>query len=104
LKKVFKLTQENKHPDRVLDSIKYEVRKYLKRERKKSLPGDSAFWEFECRFGKDSSLAQSTKASEIIHALDKAKEEGWDACYIEIVAKASQKMKKKPEPAEEKKS
>ena len=33
MKRKFDLNVENKHPDRVLESIKYEVRKYIKREK-----------------------------------------------------------------------
>lgn len=95
MKKVFKLTQPNKHPERVLDAIKYDIRRYLKRERKKALPGNSAFWEFECKFGKTSSAAQGINTSEIISAIEKAKTEGWDEFYIEILAKPSTKQKKK---------
>lgn len=101
MKKVFKLTQENKHPDRVLDSIKYDIRRYLKRERSKKLPKEAIFWEFDCMFGKSSDTAESINASAIIDALDKAKEEGWEEFYIEIISKPSDKVKKKSLPKEE---
>ncbi len=100
MKKVFKLTQENKHPDRVLDSIKYDIRRYLKRERGKKLPEDAVFWEFDCKFGKNSTETETISASAIIDHLDKAKAEGWDAFYIEIIARPSSKTKKKAEPKE----
>ena len=94
MKKVFKLTQENKHPDRVLDSIKYDIRKYLKRERSKKLPKEAVFWDFDCKFGKSSTAADTITTSAIIDALDKAKEEGWEEFYIEIISKPSSKVKK----------
>jgi len=101
LKKVFKLTQENKHPDRVLDSIKYDIRRYLRRERGKKLPKDAIFWEFDCNFGKNSDEAESINVSAITESLDKAKEEGWEAFYIEIISKPSDKVKKKDLPKKE---
>lgn len=101
MKKVFKLTQENKHPDRVLDSIKYDIRRYLKRERSKKLPKEAIFWEFDCMFGKSSSAAESVNSSAIMEALDKAKEEGWEEFYIEIISKPSSKVKKKSLPKED---
>ncbi len=101
MKKVFKLTQENKHPDRVLDSIKYDIRRYLKRERKKKLPEDAIFWEFDCRFGKSSDEANKISTSQIINALDKAKEDGWDEFYIEIISRPSDKVKEKTETKED---
>lgn len=94
MKKIFKLTAENKKPERVLDSIKYDIRRYLKRERKKKLPEDTTFWDFDCVFGKSSTDNNSLNASELITALDKASEESWTECYIEIVAKAVHKEKK----------
>ncbi len=33
MKKIFKLTDEKKHEDRVLDGIKNDIRKYVKREK-----------------------------------------------------------------------
>jgi hypothetical protein len=103
LKKIFKLTAENKKPERVLDSIKYDIRRYLKRERKKKLPEDATFWDFECAFGKSSDDKKEIIASEITNALDKASEESWEACYIEIIAKAVTKERKvEVKPTEEK--
>ena len=94
MKKIFKLTAENKKAERVLDSIKYDIRRYLKRERKKKLPEDATFWDFECAFGKSSDDKKEISASEITNALDKASEESWEACYIEIIAKAVTKERK----------
>lgn len=91
MKKVFKLQQENKNPERQLDAVKNEIRKYMKRERKKKLPEDAIFWDFDCRFGQSSDDAESLSASEIITALNKAHEATWNECYVEIIAKASMK-------------
>ncbi len=99
MKKIFKLQQENKNPDRILEAVKNEVRKYMKRERKKKLPEDAVYWDFDCRFGPSSDDAESLSASEIIAALDRAHEATWNECYIEIIAKAS--MKKETDSDEE---
>jgi len=96
LKKIFQLQEKNKKPDRTLDSIKNEIRKYFKRERGKRLPEDAIFWEFECRFGKDEASAQTLLANEIIKALNTAREEEWQSCYIEIISKPSDKKKSNP--------
>jgi hypothetical protein len=93
LKKIFHLRQENKKQERVIDSIKHEIRKYLKRERNKKLPEEAVFWDFDCRFGQNSDEAAALPASGIISALDKAKEAGWERCYVEIIARASYKLK-----------
>ena len=91
MKKIFQLQQANKNRERTLDAVKHEVRKYLRRERKKKLPEDAVFWGFDCRFGQNSEAADPLPVSEIIAALDKAHDAGWDQCYVEIIAKASYK-------------
>ena len=87
MKKIFQLQVENKHPDRVIDGIKNEVRKYLKRERSKRLPEDAKFWEFTCSFGTNEQDAKVVTAAEIITSLDSAREQNLVVCYIEITAK-----------------
>ena len=102
MKKTFHLQQENKNPDRLIESIKHEIRKYLKRERGKKLPEKAVFWDFDCRFGQNSEEAQAVAPSEIITALDKAHAEKWEQCYVEIIARASHKAE--PETGESEKA
>ena len=45
MKKIFQLRPEGKHPDRVLDATKHEIRKYVKRQRRVPLPEGVDFWE-----------------------------------------------------------
>ncbi len=48
MKKTFKLNVENKHPQRLLEAIKNEIRKIYKKEKKeKTLPEGVDFWEFK---------------------------------------------------------
>jgi len=91
MKKIFELQVENKKAERQLESVKSEIRKYFKRERKKNLPENAVYWDFDCRFGKSEDEAQTLSASEITAALDKAYAETWDACYVEIFSKAVMK-------------
>ena len=100
MKKTFQLIQESKKPERVIEATKHEIRKYMKRERAKKLPNDTDYWEFECRFGRDSDMAESITSREIITALDGAFEENWSHCYIEIIAKAT-KRREPPTPVVE---
>ena len=93
MKKIFQLIETNKKPERTLDSIKNEIRKYFKRERKKKLPEDAIFWEFECKFGKAEESAELIGSTDIIKALDMTLVEKWQSCYIEIVSKPSDKKK-----------
>jgi len=95
MKKTFALIEKNKKPDRTLDSIKNEIRKYFKRERTKKLPEDAIFWELDCRFGKEETTAQTLQANDIIKALDQTRTEEWTTCYIEILSRPSEKRKVK---------
>ena len=89
MKKIFPLQVPNKHPDRVIEGIKNEVRKYLKRERSKKLPEDAKFWDFTCSFGTSEQDAKAVSVAEIITSLDSAREQNLASCYIEITAKPS---------------
>jgi len=93
LKKIFHLKHETKHPDRLLDTIKYEIRKYFKRERSKKLPAEATYWDFDCSFGQTKEDAQHLLASELITALDKTRESDWEQCFVEIISKPVFKAK-----------
>ena len=52
MKKVFKFKDEKREKDRVLDAIKNEIRKYVKREKKKELLDKAnTYWDFDCKIG-----------------------------------------------------
>ena len=52
MRKTFQLHVEGKNRDRVLDAVKHEIRKYIKRERRRDLPEGADFWDFDCQFGR----------------------------------------------------
>ena len=49
MKKTYPLTAEGKHPDRVLEAVKHDIRKYFKRERSRPVPAGADFWDFDCK-------------------------------------------------------
>lgn len=87
MKKTFLLNAAGKHPDRLLDAIKHDIRKYLKRERRRALPEGVDFWDFDCKFGLDAATAQVTHVAELIKLIDAAVKEGAQSFYLEILAK-----------------
>lgn len=88
MKKVFKLTDEKKHEDRVLEAIKNDIRKYVKRERKKTISDKTTmYWDFDCKIGASKEDAKVVKYEELIKALDTTKNTGVKECYVEILAK-----------------
>ncbi len=87
MKKTFHLKAEGKHPERLYEAIKHEVRKYVKRERNKVLPAGSNYWAFDCRFGLTEASADELRLAELTAAMDKAKAAGSESFYVEILAR-----------------
>ena len=91
LKKIFLIQEENKNSDRLVESIKHEIRKYLKRERAKKTPEGFHFWDFDCKFGQNSETAHVIHHADFTAEIDKAHAEKWSECYVEIIAKPAKK-------------
>jgi hypothetical protein len=87
MRKIFPLTQEGRHRDRVLEAVKHEIRKYLKRERRRELPEGVDFLDFDCRFGATKETAEVVHLSALIGQLDAVAREGGAQAYVEILAK-----------------
>ena len=92
MKKIFKLTDEKKHEDRVLEAVKHEIRKYVKREKKKKLEdAQKTYWDFDCKIGITPESAKVVEYDDLIKALDEVKTTGATECYVEILAKVVDK-------------
>ncbi|MGI4777046.1 MAG: DUF6172 family protein [Janthinobacterium lividum] len=87
MKKTFQLHIEGKNPDRVLEAVKHEIRKYIKRERRHDLPVGVDFWDFDCRFGATEQAAEPVHLSAIIGLIDGVVAESGKQFYVEILAK-----------------
>ena len=102
MKKVFKLTDPKKHEDRVLEAVKHEIRKYAKREKKKTLTDKATmYWDFDCKVGATAETAEVVIFEELIKALDAVKETGAKEVYVEILAKEVAKPLKSEAEAED---
>ena len=97
---MFPMEVEGLKAARVVEKIKHEVRKYVKRERKKTLPEGVDFCDFACRLGKEEESAEPLHLAELTKGIDRASEEEWPAVFIEIVAKAGYRTKKPKAPDE----
>lgn len=93
MKKTFNLQIENKNQDRNVDSIKNEIRKYIKREQKKSLPKGKDFWFFDCKFAKDEDTPEEIAFSDIIKFVNEAVEANSKTFYLEIISRAEERKK-----------
>ncbi len=93
MKKTFQLQVEGKHPDRVLDAIKHEIRKYLKRERRRDLPTGVDYWDFDCKFGLSAEVAETVHVANLIACIDAGVQARATAFYVEILATHGVRMK-----------
>ena len=87
MKKTFKLTHEKIKIPRLVDAIKHEVKKYIKRERRRALPESADYWDFDCRFGADEASSKVIHLSEINKSISWAESEQLKSFYLEILAK-----------------
>jgi hypothetical protein len=93
MKKTFPLTHPKKKPERLVDAIRSEVNKYLKRERKKTLPDGADYWDFDCKVGLDAESAPVVHVSALSKAIGDTLEAGGDTCYLEILSKPGKRLK-----------
>jgi len=94
MRKNFPLQIDGRHPDRVLDAVKHEVRKYLKRERRRDLPEGIDFWDFDCKCGLQAADAEVVHLSALIAAIDALAKAQAMSVYIEILAKHGKRTPK----------
>ncbi len=91
MKKTFELTHPKIKPARMVDAIKHEIKKYVKRERNKTLPADADYWDFDCKYGKQEAEAQSVHLSAFNQLIDATVKAGADSFYVEIIARAAER-------------
>ncbi len=96
MKKTFKLQIEGKNRDRLLEAVKHEIRKYVKRERRRELPEGVDFWDFDCKFGPDEAAAVVVHFATLTSLMDAVAKEGGDQFYVEIVASHGRRQARPP--------
>jgi hypothetical protein len=94
MKKTFPLTVPGHQPPRVVEAIKNDVRKYVKRERRKALPDGVDFWDFRCKVGQGETEPEPKHVEEIIAAIDQAAASQCASVYIEILATPGHRQSK----------
>lgn len=93
MKKTFVLSHPKIKLPRLVEAIKFEVKKYLRRERKKSLPPGADYWDFDCRFGTDQDNAHVIHLGSINQHIDEAEKKELASFYLEILAKPGVKKR-----------
>ena len=94
MKKNFKMSHPKHKRPRLVDAIKYEVKKYIKRERRKTLPEGIDFWDFDCKYGPDEASAEVIHVSTINQHISQAEADGLESFYLEILAKPGIRTKR----------
>jgi len=94
MKKTFQLRVSGKEDSRVLDSIKLEITKYVKRERRKTLPPEVDFCDFHCKVGPDSTTAVATPLPDVPKAVEAFALADGVEVYVEIMACPGYRVKK----------
>lgn len=89
MRKIYPLTSPDKHADRVLEAVKHDIRKYVRRERRRSVPEGMDYWDFDCRFGTEEPKASPVHLAEVIASVDAAAKAGEAQCYVEVIARAA---------------
>jgi len=94
MKKTYKLTHPKIKLARLIDSVKHDVKKYLKRERNKKLPQGVDFWDFDCKYGVTEDQAIVIHVSAINKHIDEAEKNELESFYLEIIAAPGYRAKK----------
>ena len=59
MKKTFILSHPKLKIARLIEAAKHDVKKYIKRERKKKLSEDVDYWDFDCKYGHTEQKAKT---------------------------------------------
>ncbi len=96
MKKLFALKDPRKADARVRDKIKHEVRKYVTRERKKTVPEGFDRWDFTCNVGASATAAERQILKNVSSAIDQVATTGATEVYIEVVKVAARRFDAPP--------
>jgi len=99
MKKTFPLHVPGNADARVIEAIKNDIRKYVKRERRKAVPEGVDFWDFDCKVGRDQETPEIKLLPEVAAAIDAGAGAGAASVYIEILAKPGHRIPREPQPA-----
>jgi len=94
MKKTFSLVHPKIKLPRLIEAAKHEAKKYLKRERNKTLPEGVDYWDFDCKYGSNEQAAEVIHVSEINKKMDETEAANLESFYLEILAKPGHRAKK----------
>lgn len=89
MKKTFTISHPKIKTARLFESVKHDIKKYVRRERNKTLPEGADYWDFDCQYGITEDAAQEIHLSQLNKAIDGAEKAELTSFYIEIIAKGA---------------
>jgi hypothetical protein len=93
MKKTFPLHIPGKQDAKVVEAIKLELTKYVKRERRKRLPPGVDFWNFACKVGTCIDNARSIPLPELPREIETLARRDVPELYVEILASPGYRVK-----------
>lgn len=94
MKKTYKLVDEKRNIERIIEAIKYDVRKYIKREKNKKNTSDEFVWKFNCKSAVTEENAEIISFLDITKTIEAVATSEAETFYIEIVAYEEQRPAK----------
>jgi hypothetical protein len=88
MKKTYKLDHPKIKVPRLVDSIKHEIKKTLKKERAQKLPDGAKYLKFDCKLGQSEETASAVPLLELMKSIDELVENKAKTIYVEMTAKA----------------
>ena len=88
MKKTYKLVHPKIKTARIVDSIKHDIKKTLKKEREKVLPSGMKYWDFDCKVGQTEEVAGAVPLVELTSSVDDLVLNKATTIYVEVIAKA----------------
>lgn len=87
MRRTYRLDIEGKNRDRLVEASKHDIRKYIRRERRKELPKGADFWDFDTRFGEDEASSKDVLPSELIRLVDALVAAGGNQFFVQVERK-----------------
>ena len=84
MKKTYELSHPKIKVARLIEAAKHDIKKYMKRKRRKELPKGADFWGFDCKYGIDEASAKEVHVGEISKCIDEAERQELPSFYLEI--------------------
>lgn len=92
MRRTYRLNIEGKNRDRLIEASKHDIRKYIRRERRKELPAGADFWDFDTKFGFEEATAEVIPPAELIRTISAHVATGAEQFYVEVVRKPGKKV------------